>query len=66
MKMEKQVKGRILKNALLSLFIYALPVLLMFAVFHFTGQKPWLKKSVKNTASSNANKLSTLKNNNND
>ena len=45
--MEKQVKEQIFRNALLSIFIYALPVLLMFAVFHFTGQKPWLKKPKK-------------------
>jgi hypothetical protein len=66
MKMEKHVKQRIFKNALLSLFIYALPVLLMFAVFYFTGQKPWLKKSKESSVSSNTNKLSTFKNNNND
>ena len=66
MKMEKHVKQRIFKNALLSLFIYALPVLLMFAVFYFTGQKPWLKKPKESSVSSHNNKLSTFKNNNND
>lgn len=44
MKMDPEVKQQILRNALLSLFIYALPVLLMFAVFYFTGQNPWLNK----------------------
>ena len=45
MKMDDATKQQILKNALLSLLIYALPVLLMFATFYFTGQKPWLNKT---------------------
>ncbi|GAA4786561.1 hypothetical protein GCM10023231_13250 [Olivibacter ginsenosidimutans] len=43
MKMEKEVKDRIVRNVLLSLLIYALPVLLMFLYFWITGQKPWMK-----------------------
>ena len=49
MKMEAHVKQRIFKNALLSLFIYALPVLLMFLTFYITGQRPWLEKKQKST-----------------
>lgn len=42
--MEHHIKQRILKNALLSLFIYARPVILMFISFYLSGEKPWLKK----------------------
>jgi preprotein translocase subunit YajC len=44
MKLEPATKKRIVKNALLSLLIYALPIVLMFATFYFTGQRPWEKK----------------------
>jgi preprotein translocase subunit YajC len=43
MKLEEAVKQRIIRNAILSLFIYTLPVILMIATFYFTGQRPWLK-----------------------
>jgi hypothetical protein len=46
MKMPKHIRQRIVCNALLSVLIYALPVLLMFAVFYFTGQRPW--RTIKN------------------
>lgn len=42
MKMELEVRNRLVRNGLLSLFIYALPVLAMLVVFSVTGQKPWL------------------------
>lgn len=45
MKIEESVKQRIIKNVFVSLFIYALPILLMFFTFYFTGQRPWLKKA---------------------
>lgn len=48
MKTEKVILTRIFKNVLLSLFIYALPVLLMFITFYITGQRPWEKKSAAN------------------
>ncbi|SDL11674.1 hypothetical protein [Siphonobacter aquaeclarae] len=41
MKMEPRVARRIFRNALLSLLLYALPVLLMFATFYVTGERPW-------------------------
>jgi len=53
MKIEEPVKKRIIKNVFLSLFIYALPILLMFFTFYFTGQRPWLKKAVKANLVSN-------------
>lgn len=43
MKLEEPVKKRIIRNALLSLLIYALPIVLMIVTFYFTGQRPWLK-----------------------
>jgi len=45
--MEQHIKTRMIKNLLLSIFIYALPVLLMLLSFYVTGQKPWLKKPVQ-------------------
>ena len=44
MKMEPHISRRIFRNALLSLFIYALPFLLMFLTFYVTGQRPWATK----------------------
>jgi len=40
MKMETRIADRIFRNALVSLFIYALPVLLMLITFYFTGDRP--------------------------
>lgn len=45
MKMEKSIANRLFRNALLSLFIYALPILLMLLTFYITNEKPWLKKN---------------------
>lgn len=47
MKIEESVKKRIIRNAVLSIFIYALPVILMIVTFHFTGARPWNKKANK-------------------
>jgi hypothetical protein len=44
MKFETTVRKKIIRNALLSLFIYVLPIALMFLTFYFTGQRPWEKK----------------------
>jgi sterol desaturase/sphingolipid hydroxylase (fatty acid hydroxylase superfamily) len=42
----EQVKiNSIVKNASLSLFIYSLPLVLMFSFFYFTGQQPWANPS---------------------
>lgn len=48
MKMEPRIARRLVRNALLSLFLYALPVLLMFATFYLTHQRPWEKKARQN------------------
>lgn len=43
MKIEKATAQQIKRNLLASVFLYALPVVLMFAVLYITGQKPWLQ-----------------------
>jgi len=45
MAIDPAIKKRIFKNALLSIFIYALPVLSLFAYLRFTGEKPWTDKN---------------------
>jgi len=44
MKIDPQTRKSIIKNALLSVFIYLLPILLMFGSYYITGQKPWKNK----------------------
>jgi len=46
MKMEPHIATRIARNALLSVFIYALPVILMLLTFYVSGQRPWKNKPV--------------------
>lgn len=41
MKMQKHISDRIVRNVLLSLFIYALPVVLMLLTFYISGERPW-------------------------
>ncbi|MGC3946237.1 MAG: hypothetical protein QM762_17260 [Chryseolinea sp.] len=43
MKMQPHIIKRIVKNALISLVIYSLPVLVMFLVFYIRGERPWQK-----------------------
>jgi len=66
MKIEPAIRERIFRNALLSLFIYALPVALMFLTFYFTGQRPWEKKQIINQPVKSINKTNTLNNGSND
>jgi preprotein translocase subunit YajC len=47
MKLETTTKQQIVRNAFLSLFIYGLPIALMFLTFYITGQRPWEKKNAK-------------------
>jgi len=59
MKIEKATKDQITRNVILSLFIYLLPIVLMFASFWITGQRPWEKKAhqkenVKSSTNKNA------------
>jgi len=41
MKMETRIAKRIFRNVIVSLFFYALPILLMLITFYFTGNRPW-------------------------
>lgn len=47
MAIDPAIKSRIFRNALLSLFIYALPIVTLFAYLKVTGERPWENKSVK-------------------
>ncbi|MGY3212707.1 hypothetical protein [Mucilaginibacter sp. HD30] len=40
MKIDQQTRRQIIRNVTLSLFIYALPVLLMFLSFYISGKRP--------------------------
>lgn len=45
MKMEQKIAQRIVKNVLLSLFIYALPIALMLLTFYLSGERPWKQRT---------------------
>jgi len=51
MQMEPRIANRIVRNVLLSIFIYALPVLLMLLTFYITGERPWEKKAASEQVS---------------
>ncbi|MCH5597014.1 sterol desaturase family protein [Niabella ginsengisoli] len=42
MKKETISSGRLVRDGLISIFLYAFPVLLMFVVLKATGEQPWL------------------------
>ena len=44
MRTDTVTKQRILRDVIISIFIYALPVLLMLLSFKITGQRPWKDK----------------------
>lgn len=44
MKMEKATRDQIVRNVIVSLFIYLLPIVAMFLTLYITGQRPWEKK----------------------
>jgi sterol desaturase/sphingolipid hydroxylase (fatty acid hydroxylase superfamily) len=39
--MEARIKNRIVRNAFISLFIYALPIVALFSIYYFNGLRPW-------------------------
>ncbi|WP_202182948.1 hypothetical protein [Chitinophaga solisilvae] len=41
MKLEKTVARKLLRDGIISLFLYALPVILMFLYFYIRGERPW-------------------------
>ncbi|HLA57925.1 MAG TPA: hypothetical protein VK622_04175 [Puia sp.] len=49
MRIPKETKQKIFRDIVVSLFLYALPVILMFLSFYITGKKPWLNQGKKNT-----------------
>ena len=48
MQLQKETKQKIIRDITISLFLYALPVILMFLTFYITGKKPWLNQEKKN------------------
>lgn len=46
MELQPHVRNKILRDVVVSLLLYVLPVLLMFAAFAITGQRPWEHRSV--------------------
>ncbi|MGZ3751521.1 MAG: hypothetical protein ACXVB0_15110 [Mucilaginibacter sp.] len=49
MKIDNNTKKSIIRNVFLSLFIYVLPILLMFLSFYITGKRPWEQKLCSST-----------------
>jgi sterol desaturase/sphingolipid hydroxylase (fatty acid hydroxylase superfamily) len=47
MKIQKQTTVKIFRDAVISLFLYALPVLLLFLFFSLKGQQPWRNKGAE-------------------
>jgi hypothetical protein len=66
MKIEQATKDRIVRNVILSLFIYLLPVALLFITLKITGQKPWEKKSQKTENVKSLTNKTNLNNGSND
>ena len=51
MSIKKEIGKKIIKDAVISLFIYTLPVLLMLIFFLVTGNRPWKNQSQPNVTS---------------
>ena len=66
MKIETAKKQRIVRNAILSLFIFLLPVALMYTTFFITGERPWEKKAPKQTNVKPSTTKTNLNNGSND
>jgi len=62
MKIEPAKKQRIIRNVILSLFIFLEPVALMYTSFLISGQRPWEKKAQKEV---NTKSLTTKTDSNN-
>lgn len=43
MKLQTETKQKIARDAIMSIFLYVLPVVLMLLTFYITGQRPWQK-----------------------
>jgi len=66
MKIETETRQQIVRNVFLSLFIYLLPIALMFISFVITGERPWEKKLAKKEVTKSINTKNTLNNGSND
>jgi len=66
MKIESATKDRIVRNVILSLFIYLLPVALLFISLKITGQRPWEKKNQKANNTKSLTNKTNLNNGSND
>jgi len=49
MPIEKTLSRKITKDILVSLLLYALPVLLMLLSFYISGERPWKEKKAEIT-----------------
>ncbi|HVI46116.1 MAG TPA: hypothetical protein VM802_14670 [Chitinophaga sp.] len=47
MKLERPVWRKLIQDGIISLFLYALPVLLMFLYFCMRGEHPWRQQEGK-------------------
>jgi hypothetical protein len=56
MEIDNNTKKSIARNVFLSLFIYVLPVLLMFLSFYISGKRPWEQKG-RSSINQSANHL---------
>ena len=45
MKLDKVTRNSIIRDALISIFLFALPVLLMLLSFKISGQRPWTQQA---------------------
>jgi preprotein translocase subunit YajC len=68
MQIESATRQRIVKNAVLSFFIFLLPIVAMFITFYFTGERPWEKQKNEHQKEINTsiNKKSNTENGSND
>lgn len=57
MKIDPQTQKSILRNALLSVFIYLLPIVLMFGSFYITGKRPWKQQQRTTSINKNTNPI---------
>jgi preprotein translocase subunit YajC len=66
MKIDQETRKQIIRNASLSLFIYILPIALMFITFLITGERPWERKAPKTEKTKSSINKNTQNNGSND
>ncbi len=55
MKIEKTVMKQLIRDGVISIFLYALPIALMFLYYYVKGERPWKEQPGK-AVSVNQNK----------